>query len=87
MSLLALFLRGLVTAYRYLLSPLLPASCRYAPSCSEYALEALARHGGVVGGWLALRRILRCHPLAGWGYDPVPPAAPPALPPSAAKRS
>ncbi|HJP22472.1 MAG: membrane protein insertion efficiency factor YidD [Alphaproteobacteria bacterium] len=91
MSPLALFLRGLVTAYRYLLSPLLPASCRYAPSCSEYALEALARHGGVAGGWLALRRILRCHPLAGWGYDPVPPALPsalpPVLPPTMAKRS
>jgi putative membrane protein insertion efficiency factor len=71
----------LVTAYRYLLSPLLPATCRYAPSCSEYALEALARHGGLRGGWLAFRRILRCHPLAGWGYDPVPPALPPALPP------
>ncbi len=87
MSPLALFLRGLVTTYRYLLSPLLPASCRFAPSCSEYALEALQRHGGLRGGWLALRRILRCHPLAGWGYDPVPPALPPALPPTPAKRS
>jgi hypothetical protein len=74
-------------AYRYLLSPLLPAGCRYAPSCSEYALEALARHGGWRGGWLALRRILRCHPLAGWGYDPVPPPPPPELAPTSAKRS
>ena len=59
MSPLALLLRALVMAYRYLLSPLLPAGCRYAPSCSEYALEALARHGGWRGGWLALRRIDR----------------------------
>ncbi|HJM51648.1 MAG TPA: membrane protein insertion efficiency factor YidD [Alphaproteobacteria bacterium] len=86
MSPLALLLRALVMAYRYLLSPLLPAGCRYAPSCSEYALEALARHGGWRGGWLALRRILRCHPLAGWGYDPVPPP-PPELAPTSAKRS
>lgn len=62
-----------VRAYRYLLSPLLPPSCRYTPTCSAYALEALARHGALRGGWLALRRILRCHPWGGCGHDPVPP--------------
>lgn len=58
--------------YRWVLSPLVGPCCRYLPSCSEYALEALARHGVVIGGWLALRRILRCHPWGGFGYDPVP---------------
>ena len=64
--------------YRYCLSPLLPCSCRFAPSCSAYALEALSLHGPLRGGWLALRRLLRCHPIE-WlggssGIDPVPPA-------------
>jgi putative membrane protein insertion efficiency factor len=58
--------------YRWLLAPLIGPCCRYLPSCSEYALEALARHGVLVGGWLALRRILRCHPWGGSGLDPVP---------------
>jgi hypothetical protein len=58
--------------YRWLLAPLIGPCCRYLPSCSEYALEALARHGVVIGSWLALRRILRCHPWGGCGYDPVP---------------
>jgi hypothetical protein len=61
-----------VQAYRLLLSPLLGPSCRYEPSCSAYALEAIANHGPWRGTWLALRRVLRCHPLRPGGYDPVP---------------
>lgn len=63
--------------YRYFLSPMLPPSCRYTPTCSQYAIEALCVHGPIRGGWLAVRRILRCHPIrwlgGGAGYDPVPP--------------
>ncbi len=62
----------LIRVYRYLLSPLLPPRCRYLPSCSEYALEAVERHGALRGGWLAVRRLARCHPWGGAGYDPVP---------------
>ncbi len=65
-------LRGLIRAYQLLVSPLLPPSCRYLPSCSEYAAEAIATHGAAYGTWLALRRVLRCHPWGGSGYDPVP---------------
>lgn len=64
-----------IRVYRYLISPILGVNCRFAPSCSEYAIEALAAHGAWRGGWLAARRILRCHPWGGHGYDPVPPAA------------
>ncbi len=62
-----------VLAYRALVRPVLPPACRYAPSCSEYALKALRMHGAVRGFWLATRRLLRCHPWAPGGYDPVPP--------------
>jgi uncharacterized protein len=67
-------LRGLIRAYQLLISPLLPPSCRYEPSCSHYAAEAIAVHGSLRGSWLALCRLLRCHPWGGSGYDPVPPA-------------
>ena len=66
---------GLVLAvrgYQVAISPLLPPSCRYYPTCSQYAVEALERHGAWRGSWLALRRILRCHPFRPGGYDPVP---------------
>ena len=58
--------------YKGAISPLTPPSCRFTPSCSTYALEAIRRHGPIYGLYLALRRILRCHPWGGSGYDPVP---------------
>ena len=72
MKFLTYFLVGLIRAYHILISPVLPASCRYLPSCSRYAGDALLRHGILRGGWLAITRILRCHPWGGEGYDPVP---------------
>ncbi len=63
---------GMIRAYQIAISPLLPAACRFTPTCSRYALEAVARFGVLRGGWLAARRILRCHPFGRWGYDPVP---------------
>ena len=65
-------LLALIAAYRRWISPSMPRRCRYEPSCSAYALEALARHGALRGAWLAVRRIARCHPWGGEGYDPVP---------------
>ncbi|MDR1666271.1 MAG: membrane protein insertion efficiency factor YidD [Bacteroidales bacterium] len=62
----------LVKFYQYCLSPLMPASCRFTPTCSQYALEALHKYGALKGGWLSLKRMLRCHPWGGHGYDPVP---------------
>ena len=61
-----------VRAYQVGLSPLLPSSCRYYPSCSAYAIEALERHGAMRGSWLTVRRLLRCHPFRPGGFDPVP---------------
>ncbi len=58
--------------YQKGVSPLTPPSCRFTPSCSEYAAEAVEKHGAAHGGWLSLRRILRCNPFGGHGYDPVP---------------
>jgi hypothetical protein len=72
-------LKALVVGYRYSLKAVLPPSCRFLPSCSEYALDALALHGAGKGTWLTLRRICRCHPWGGMGYDPVPPVAAPTL--------
>jgi putative membrane protein insertion efficiency factor len=77
----ALVLSAAILAYRWLLSPVLPRSCRFEPSCSAYALEAVRRHGALAGGCLAVRRILRCHPWGGQGYDPVPEAFGRAAPP------
>ena len=64
---------GLVRAYQLLLSPYLGQACRFRPTCSHYAIEALQTHGFVRGLWLTVRRIGRCHPLGGSGFDPVPP--------------
>jgi putative membrane protein insertion efficiency factor len=61
-----------VRFYRLVFSPWVGWNCRYQPTCSAYALEALEKHGGIKGGWLALRRIARCNPWGGCGYDPVP---------------
>lgn len=63
---------GLIRLYRLALSPLLPPSCRFTPTCSRYAELAVRRFGPWRGGWLAVRRLLRCHPLGGRGWDPVP---------------
>lgn len=69
----AAILRAVIGVYRYALSPLMPPTCRYLPTCSAYAEEAVATHGALKGGWLAVKRVSRCHPLGGHGYDPVPP--------------
>ncbi len=65
-------LRGLIRGYQLIVSPILGPRCRHLPSCSEYTSEAIAVHGPVRGGWLGLRRIVRCHPWGTSGYDPVP---------------
>lgn len=71
-SLAARALRTLVQGYRLLFSPWLGSACRFTPSCSVYALDALERHGALGGGWLTTRRLLRCHPGCTGGHDPVP---------------
>jgi putative membrane protein insertion efficiency factor len=71
---MATFLKLLVRLYQYTLGTVLPNSCRYQPTCSHYALAALGEHGAVRGTWLVVKRILRCHPFARGGYDPVPKA-------------
>lgn len=63
---------GLIRIYQLFVSPLLGANCRYVPSCSEYAADALRQYGAIRGGWLALKRIMRCHPWGGSGHDPLP---------------
>jgi putative membrane protein insertion efficiency factor len=67
-------LLAMIRVYRTWISPALPPSCRYTPSCSAYAVEAIEVHGAARGSWLALRRLLRCHPFHAGGHDPVPPA-------------
>ncbi len=73
MNPLSVVMRLAIRGYQLAISPLLPMSCRYLPTCSSYAAEAIAVHGPLKGGWLGLRRILRCHPWGGSGFDPVPP--------------
>lgn len=63
---------GIIRAYQLVVSPWFPSSCRYHPTCSRYALEAVRRHGALKGGWLGLKRIARCHPWSAGGHDPVP---------------
>ena len=72
--LVALGIAVMIRAYQLIVAPILPPSCRFYPSCSHYAAEAVTRHGPRRGLGLALRRLLRCHPWGGNGYDPVPPA-------------
>ena len=61
-----------IRLYRIVISPILPPRCRFQPSCSEYALQAVQRYGAIRGSWYAIRRLLRCHPFAQGGYDPLP---------------
>jgi uncharacterized protein len=63
---------GLITFYQRAISPYLAPACRFTPTCSAYAAEAIRKHGAGRGSWLALKRLLRCHPFGGHGYDPVP---------------
>lgn len=76
---LAKIMIAVVRLYQVAVSPWTPGSCRYAPTCSAYAVEAIGAHGAGRGGWMALKRIGRCHPWGGRGYDPVPPLE--AVPP------
>ena len=66
------FLQFLIRSYQVLISPCLGVHCRFTPTCSAYAMEAIKRHGSLKGSWLALKRIGRCHPFCDGGYDPVP---------------
>ena len=72
MSLSSTVALRLIAAYRLAISPLLPPSCRYAPTCSEYCYDAIAEYGLIRGGWLGMKRIARCHPFHPGGVDPVP---------------
>ncbi|UCG26765.1 MAG: membrane protein insertion efficiency factor YidD [Bacteroidales bacterium] len=66
------FFIGIIRFYQNLISPLFPSSCRYTPTCSEYGIQAIRKHGPFKGGWMALKRILSCNPWGGHGHDPVP---------------
>lgn len=72
MSPLAKFFQLMISGYQRLVSPFFPPTCRYQPTCSQYAAEAIKLHGGLKGSWLALKRIGRCQPFGGSGFDPVP---------------
>lgn len=72
MSLMAKFLLLIVRAYQYVLSPYFGTQCRFTPTCSQYAVEALKKHGAIKGSYLTVRRLLRCHPWHDGGYDPIP---------------
>ena len=72
MRLLSKVMLAFIWFYRTCISPLKPPSCRYTPTCSQYAIEAIKKYGPIKGGWLAFKRILRCNPFGGSGYDPVP---------------
>jgi uncharacterized protein len=74
MSLMQRILMGIVQGYRWFLSPWLGSACRFTPTCSAYALEALAQHGAARGSYLSAHRLMRCHPWCAGGHDPVPPA-------------
>ncbi len=69
---LGLLMVGLIRVYQGAISPYLPPSCRYTPTCSQYGVEAIHKHGPAKGGWLTLKRVASCHPWGGSGYDPVP---------------
>jgi putative membrane protein insertion efficiency factor len=72
LTILGWLLLGIIKLYQWLLSPLLGASCRYNPTCSQYGIEAIKKYGPFKGGWLTLKRIGSCHPWGGHGHDPVP---------------
>ena len=63
---------GMIRFYQLCISPHTPPACRYTPTCSQYAIEAIRKYGPLKGGWLTFRRLMRCHPFGGSGYDPVP---------------
>ena len=71
---------GIIRAYQLVLSPLMGRQCRFEPTCSCYAIEAIKRHGSVRGGWMGVKRICRCHPFSPGGYDPVPELGAPEIP-------
>jgi putative membrane protein insertion efficiency factor len=74
---IARFLVAACHGYKRFVSPIMPPACRYMPTCSEYAAQAISLHGAGKGSWLAMKRICRCHPWGGHGYDPVPPPTKP----------
>ena len=71
-KMLMMLMVGLIKFYQGAISPYLPNSCRYSPTCSQYGVEAIRKHGPFKGGWLTLKRVASCNPLGGSGYDPVP---------------
>jgi len=71
-QILSALLTGIIRFYQFAISPILPSTCRYVPTCSQYGLEAIQKHGPFKGSWLTLKRVLSCNPFGGDGYDPVP---------------